>query len=96
MHATFFKSHCFLVQRPTERMALFQLCINEENRVLNTNDEPIQIRENRRQGTCAVKSSCYYTIPKPLVTSNALLKSQARERMVDARIVERVQFTRPA
>ena len=75
-------------------MALFQLCLNEENKRV-TPMRNAHVHKDRRRESCAIRSACYYAIPKVHVTSKVLLKRQSRERLVDARIVERVQFTQP-
>jgi hypothetical protein len=79
------------MQRPKERMAIFQLCLNEENKQYSITKAP-KGRETRTRATYAVRSSCYYVIPKALVNSNTLLKHHAEERLIDAKIVEKVSL----
>lgn len=80
-------------------MALCQLCFNQENDQLSIGPRPRtrggsrDRTARRRESADAPQKSSHYAVPKLHLTSRSLLKSQARERMVDARIVEKVLFS---
>ena len=70
---------CF--QRPTARMDLFQICVNEENR----------LTAKGRRNDAKNRRPTYYNITKTHVSSTALLRRQTQEQLVDARIVEKIR-----
>ena len=79
--------YCLITQRPSKRMNMLQLCINEENR----QSIAAKTMNKRRRGT--MRTSCYYVIPKVHISSEVLFKRHVQEQLVDAQIVERLKYT---
>ena len=71
-------------------MDLFQLCVNEENRQAAA----VKVIQKQRKPN-GKRNSCYGIIPKAHLNSKILLKRQTQEQLVDAKIVEKVRFSRP-